>query len=148
MLKECFHGGSVVENPPAMQEARIQSLDQEDPLEEELQPTPGFLSGKSHGQRSLVGHKESDMTEWACKHAVFKAFCYGEWGDVDNSVKECMIQQQIKNMHKEKMPWLSSEALGLCTFTAKVSLILNQGTKILQSTPNKGEKCVCVCIYI
>ena len=32
------------------------------------QPTPGFLSGKSHGQRSLVGYspqgrKESDMTE-------------------------------------------------------------------------------------
>ena len=53
----------MVENPPAMQEARIQSLDPEDPLEEELQPTPGFLSGKSHGQRSLVGHKESDMTE-------------------------------------------------------------------------------------
>ena len=33
-----------------------------------LQPTPVFLPGKSHGQRSLVdyspcGHKESDMTE-------------------------------------------------------------------------------------
>ena len=33
------------------------------------QPTPGFLPGKSHGQRSLVGyspcgHKESDTTEW------------------------------------------------------------------------------------
>ena len=32
------------------------------------QPTPVFLPGKSHGQRSLVGyspwgHKESDMTE-------------------------------------------------------------------------------------
>ena len=28
------------------------------------QPTPAFLTGKSHGQRSLVGysHKESDMT--------------------------------------------------------------------------------------
>ena len=46
------------------------------------------------------------------------------------------------------MPWLSSETLGLCTFTAKVSLILNQGTKILQSTPNKGEKCVCVCVCV
>ena len=46
------------------------------------------------------------------------------------------------------MPWLSSEALGLCTFTAKVSLILNQGTKILQSTPNKGEKCVSVCVCV
>ena len=82
---------------------------------------------------------------------MFKAFCSGRGGDVDNSVKECMIQQKIRNIHKEKMPWLSSEALGLCTFTAKVSLILNQGTKILQSTPNKGEKCVsvcvCVCVY-
>ena len=35
------------------------------------QPTPVFLPGASHGQRSLVGycswgHKESDMTEWLC----------------------------------------------------------------------------------
>ena len=35
------------------------------------QPTPGFLLGKSHGRRSLVGYslrgcKESDMTEHAC----------------------------------------------------------------------------------
>ena len=33
------------------------------------QPTPVFLPGESHGQRSLVGyspwgHKESDMTKW------------------------------------------------------------------------------------
>ena len=40
----------------------------ENPLEEEGQPTPAFLPGKSHGQRSLVsynpwGHKESDTTE-------------------------------------------------------------------------------------
>ena len=27
------------------------------------QPTPVFLPGESHGQRSLVGSKESDMTE-------------------------------------------------------------------------------------
>ena len=53
----------MVNHLPAVQETWIQSLDQEDPLEEELQPAPGFLSGKSHGQRSLVGHKESDMTE-------------------------------------------------------------------------------------
>ena len=35
----------------------------------ELQPTPVFLLGEFHGQRSLVsdspwGHKEPDMTEW------------------------------------------------------------------------------------
>ena len=37
------------------------------------QPTPIFLSGKSHGERSLVGyspqgHKKSGMTEWAHTH--------------------------------------------------------------------------------
>ena len=38
------------------------------PWHRKWQPTPGFLPGKSHGQRSLVsynpwGHKESDMTK-------------------------------------------------------------------------------------
>ena len=46
----------------------VQSLGQEDPLEKEMQPTPVFLPGKSHGQGSLVGYsprgcKESNMTE-------------------------------------------------------------------------------------
>ena len=38
------------------------------PWEKKWQPTPPFLLGESHGQRSLAdcspwGHKESDMTE-------------------------------------------------------------------------------------
>ena len=50
------------------QPTRVQSLGQEDSLEEGMTPTPVFLSGESHGQRSLVGysplgHKESDTTE-------------------------------------------------------------------------------------
>ena len=48
-----------------MQETQVQSLGQEDPLEEAWQPTPVFFPGESHGQRSLAGysprgHKESD----------------------------------------------------------------------------------------
>ena len=31
-----FPGGSVVKNPPAKQETQVQSLGQEDPLEEEM----------------------------------------------------------------------------------------------------------------
>ena len=51
-----------------MQEMLDQSMGQEDPLEEGIQPTPVFLSGESHGQRSLAGyspwgHKESNTTE-------------------------------------------------------------------------------------
>ena len=51
-----------------IQEMRVLSLDQEDPLEKKMQPSPVFLPGKSHGQRSLVGYspkgyEESDTTE-------------------------------------------------------------------------------------
>ena len=58
----------MVMNLPAVQETWIQSLGQKDPLEKGMAPTPVFLFGEFHGQRTLVGysswgHKESDMTE-------------------------------------------------------------------------------------
>ena len=57
----------MVKNPPAMQETWVQSLGNTF-WRREWQPTPVFLPGESHGQRSLVGYspqscKESDMTE-------------------------------------------------------------------------------------
>ena len=60
----------VVKNLPAVQETQeilIQSLGQEDPLEEEIAMQSSIL-GKFHGHSSLVDyspwtHKESDMTE-------------------------------------------------------------------------------------
>ena len=68
-LNLSFPCSSPGKNLPAMQETWIQSLGWEDPLERKWQPTPGFLPGKSHGQRSLVscspwGRKESGTTEW------------------------------------------------------------------------------------
>ena len=39
-----------------MKDTWVRSLGQEDPLEKEMQPTPLFLPGKSHGQRSPVGY--------------------------------------------------------------------------------------------
>ena len=51
-----FPGGSVIKNSPAKQETQFQSLDQEDPLEKEMAPTPVFLPGKFHGQRSLASY--------------------------------------------------------------------------------------------
>ena len=50
--------GSVVKNPPAMQETQVQSLGWQDPLEKEMatQPTPVFLPREIHGQRSLAGY--------------------------------------------------------------------------------------------
>ena len=54
-----FPGGSAIKNPPAMpepQETRIQSLGQEDPLEEEMATHSSILAWKIHGQRSLAGY--------------------------------------------------------------------------------------------
>ena len=57
----------MVKNLPAMQETWVRPLGQEDPLKKEIS-TPVFLTGKFHGQRSLVGYsprgqKASGMTE-------------------------------------------------------------------------------------
>ena len=62
---------------------RVQSLGQEDPLEEGMQPIPVFLPGEFHGQRGLAGyspcgHKEQDMTE-ATKHARTTRTVYEIW---------------------------------------------------------------------
>ena len=58
----------TAKNLPAMQETRVQSLGQEDPLEEEMTiHSSYFLPGEVHRQRSLAGYtpwgrKESDTT--------------------------------------------------------------------------------------
>ena len=45
----------TVKNLPVMQETQVQSLDQEDPLEEEMATHSSVLAWKIHGQRSLMG---------------------------------------------------------------------------------------------
>ena len=52
---------------PGMRETWVRSLGREDPWRRKWQPTPVFLPGRSHGQRSLAGYTvfevaESDMT--------------------------------------------------------------------------------------
>ena len=59
----------MIEKLPAMQKTRVWFLGWEDPLEKVWQPTPVFLPGEFHGQKSLVGYtpwscKESETTEW------------------------------------------------------------------------------------
>ena len=47
----------MVKDPPAMQETRVQSLGQEDPLEKKMATNSSiFLPRKSRGQMSLVGY--------------------------------------------------------------------------------------------
>ena len=60
--------GLVVKNLPASEGDTGSIPGLKIPWSRKWQPTPVFLSGKVHGQRSLVGyspwcHKESDTTE-------------------------------------------------------------------------------------
>ena len=67
-----FSGSSVVKSLPAMLETWVNLLVGKIPWRREWQPIPIFLSGKSHGQRSLAGyspwgHKRVgyDLSDWA-----------------------------------------------------------------------------------
>ena len=68
-----FPSGSVVKTLPATQEMQADVLHppvRKIPWRRTWQPTPVFLPGESHGQRSLAGYskwgcKESDRTERA-----------------------------------------------------------------------------------
>ena len=56
-----FPGGSVIKNPPAEQETFYPWVGNipwvgKIPWHRKWQPTPIFLPGESHGQRSLVGY--------------------------------------------------------------------------------------------
>ena len=59
-----FPCGSVAKNPRTMQEIRVQSLGQEDPLEKEMATHSISLPGESHGQRSLGGYSPWVAESW------------------------------------------------------------------------------------
>ena len=66
----------MVKNPPAMQETWVQSLGWEHPWRRKWLPTPVFLPGESHGQRSLVGHSpgvtksQTQLSNWAHSEGI------------------------------------------------------------------------------
>ena len=111
-LRYTDHGlpsGSVVKNPPAMQETWVWSLHQEDPLERKWQPTPVFLPGKSHGQRSLVSHspwgcKELDTTEWLNKVQGQICRLYYSNDRKYRGTKELLVEGE---MRVKKLAWNS-----------------------------------------
>ena len=68
----------MVKNPPGGRPG-LDPLVGKIPWRRECQPTPIFLPGEFHGQRSLVspwGHKESDTIEWQTHtHRVWVWIC-------------------------------------------------------------------------
>ena len=51
-----FLVAQIVKDARAVLEAQLSFLGREDPLGRKWQPTPAFLLGISHGQRSLAGY--------------------------------------------------------------------------------------------
>ena len=78
------------------------ALDQEDPLEREWLPTPVFLPGESHGQRSLEGCSplaaESDTTKQLTHFSVVTSghYCFYLLG--------CFSISKKKSKEEEKNP--------------------------------------------
>ena len=100
----------VVKYLPAMQETQVQPWVRKIPWRTEWQPTPVFLPGKSHGQRSLGGyspwgHKESDTTE--------QAHMYTKTGLVRSKSRE-LEKERSSTGSEEKCPLL----WGVCTVTS------------------------------
>ena len=85
-LYKGFPGGLVVKHssPVAGDESFIPGFNSwlgTVPWRRKHQPTPVFLPGKSHGQRSLVGYcpwgcKASDMTEQLSTHTISSTFSF------------------------------------------------------------------------
>ena len=75
------------------------------PWRRKQQPTPVFLSGESHGQRSLVGyspwgHKESDRMEQLSLSLSFNS----KW-NLAETMQVCLKKKKKKTPLINKMPW-------------------------------------------
>ena len=77
-IKYFFPGGSVVKNLPALWRPGFDPWVKKIPWRRKWQPTPVFLPGKSHGQRSLVGYSswghKRVRRDLATKHFVVRGY--------------------------------------------------------------------------
>ena len=148
-----FLDGSVVKNPLAVQEMHVPLLSREDPLRRKWQPTPVFLPGKSHRQRSLVGYslwglKEPDMTQQLNsnnnKVGFVKTWLITAWNTEAHLVLGCLPSLKyfvfFPNHSRPRCERISNCALGgvgatksvLCTFLGEciVLKLLFQGAGV------------------
>ena len=104
----------TVKNLPAMQETWVQSPGWEELLVKGMPPTPVFLPGESHGQKSLVsyspwGCKESDMTERQPpppQQMPYKILFFSPW---NSSFIGPILQMQKLMLRKVNCPRSHSE---------------------------------------
>ena len=111
--------GSVVKNPPAMQEVWVHSWGWEDLLEKEWQPTPVFLPGKSHAQRGLLGcrplcHKKVRHNSEETITTEIEKLKLSKWLLVKFKKRERNINHTAKTKIKISTSILKNTYLGRC----------------------------------
>ena len=109
-----------------MQDKQIQLLGWEDPQSRKWQPTPVFLPGKFHGQRSLAGYsswgcKVSDMTKQPSMHTwmiyiisphwwMWRLFpmlhCYKQYGYEQSWAQRGFLRFKSMEMHELVSDWV------------------------------------------
>ena len=98
------------------QKTWVRSLVGKIPWSRKWQPTPVFLPGKSHGQRSLAGYnpwgqKESDTTEQLNTHTFYKIHHTHKKTTLLCLTKEPIkshfqVNKSISNNHEDDQEWL------------------------------------------
>ena len=108
-----------------VQETQVQCLGQELPWRRKWQPTPVFLPGGFHEQRSLVdyspwGHKESDASE-ATEYAQMRSILYAEVNYSFRLFKVCsqLLGKNVTLFHITFFPALSKSQI-LLIFLSQV----------------------------
>ena len=91
-----FPDGSMVKNLPAMQETQVQSLGQEDPLEEGMTTHSSILAWETHRQKILVGYSPwGQKHDLATKHHHQHPTCHRATGPSHNNYKVRAPQRKI-----------------------------------------------------
>ena len=128
----------MVKNLPVMQKNQVRSLSWEGALEKGWLPTPVFLSGESHGQRSLVSYslwscKESDRTEQLTSSLATCLQVHVTFWCTEGKVK----WKSLSRVWLFATPWLYSPRNSPGQNTGVASLCLLQGIFPTQG-PNPG----------
>ena len=111
------------------QENLVQSLSWNDPLVKKMQPTPVFLPGKSHGQRSLVGY-----SPWCCKESDTTE--HGSPGDNQELLNKSEFHHELQGV--ELLSWASGTT-GVKKRVATLGQTRTQRTRLrVRSSLNLG----------
>ena len=114
------------------------------PWRRKWQLTPVFLSGKSHGQRSLVGyssqsHKESDMTEHYIGYIRHCSFMFALKYLISSTL--LILHPNFEN-YALPSKWTSYLMLCQESLTSRVSL-QSSGGRAIRETGVYFEDCAC-----